>query len=227
MRFTTYSKFHPELADAVNLQSLLDQLSDFLLQSGFAGGPPSFWHDEMGDGERSLDSLRQAILQALMDSGQLTPDMLKVLRGESTGDAARDKELEQQLGELLDKIVQRLMEEGYLNVSQPPQVPQGYQSMFGPGGQAQSAAQQVQFNLTEKGIDFLGYKTLKNLLGSVGKSSFGAHDTAVPRHRRRGRRREQAVRVRRRAQPRRARRRSPTPSRARASACRSTSSTAT
>ena len=50
MRFTTYSKFHPELADAVNLQALLDQLSDFLLQSGFAGGSPSFWHDEMGDG---------------------------------------------------------------------------------------------------------------------------------------------------------------------------------
>ncbi len=177
MRYTTYSKYHPELADAVNLQSLLDQLSDFLLQSGFAGGSPSFWHDEGNEGERSLDSLRQAILQALMDSGQLTPDMLKVLRGDSTGDAERDRELEQQLGELLDKIVQRLIDEGYLNVGQAPQVPQGYQSMFGPGGQAHSAAQQVQFNLTEKGIDFLGYKTLKNLLGSVGKSSFGAHDT--------------------------------------------------
>jgi Ca-activated chloride channel family protein len=177
MRFTTYSKYHPELADAVNLQGLLDQLSDFLLQSGFAGNSPSFWHDEMGEGERSLDALRQAILQALMESGQLTPDMLKVLRGESTGDEARDREIEAELGQLLDRIVQRLMEEGYLNVSQAPQVPQGYQSMFGPGGQAHSAAQQVQFNLTEKGIDFLGYKTLKNLLGSVGKSSFGAHDT--------------------------------------------------
>ena len=69
------------------------------------------------------------------------------------------------------------MEEGYLNVSQAPQVPSGYQSVLGPGGAAQSAAQQVHFSLTEKGIDFLGYKTLKNLLGSVGKSSFGAHDT--------------------------------------------------
>src|SRR5215210_2758246 len=177
MRFTTYSKYHPELADAVNLQGLLDQLSDFLLQSGFAGNSPSFWHDEMGEGERSLDALRQAILQALMESGQLTPDMLKVLRGESTGDEARDREIEAELGQLLDRIVQRLMEEGYLNISQTPQVPQGYQSMFGPGGQAHSAAQQVQFNLTEKGIDFLGYKTLKNLLGSVGKSSFGSHDT--------------------------------------------------
>jgi Ca-activated chloride channel family protein len=177
MRFTTYSKYHPELADTVNLQGLLDQLSDFLLQSGFAGNSPSFWQDDMGEGERSLEGLRQAILQALMESGQLTPEMLKVLRGESTGDEARDKEIEAQLSQLLDRIVQRLMDEGYLNVSQAPQVPQGYQSMFGPGGQAHSAAQQVQFNLTEKGIDFLGYKTLKNLLGSVGKSSFGAHDT--------------------------------------------------
>ncbi|HEY0351531.1 MAG TPA: hypothetical protein VGC48_05385, partial [Gemmatimonadales bacterium] len=100
MRFTTYSKFHPELADAVNLQGLLDQLSDFLLQSGFAGNSPSFWHDEMGEGERSLDALRQAILQALMESGQLTPEMLKVLRGESTGDETRDKEIEAELSQL-------------------------------------------------------------------------------------------------------------------------------
>src|SRR5687767_13829985 len=107
MRFTTYSKYHPDLADAVNLQGLLDQLGDFLLQSGFAGGSPSFWHDEGSEGERSLDSLRQAILQALMESGQLTPDMLKALRGESSGDAEKDKETERQLGELLDRIVQR------------------------------------------------------------------------------------------------------------------------
>lgn len=177
MRFTTYSKYIPELADAVNLQGLLDQLSDFLLQSGFAGQGQSFWQDEMGDGDRSLDALKQAILQALIESGQLTSEMLKVLRGEGTGDRQRDREVEQQLAQLLDRIVQRLIDEGYLNVTQAPQVPNGYQPMFGPGGMAQSAAQQVQFNLTEKGIDFLGYKTLKNLLGSVGKSSFGAHET--------------------------------------------------
>jgi len=180
MRYTTYSKFLPELADTVNLQALLDQLADFLLQSGFAGGPYShpFW-GEFGEDEadRSLDTLRQAILQALMDSGQLTPEMLKVLRGESTGDAQRDADLERQLAELLDKIVQKLIEEGYLNVTEPPKVPGGQQPLFGPNGMAREAAQQVQFNLTEKGIDFLGYKTLKHLLGSIGKSSFGAHET--------------------------------------------------
>src|SRR5260370_33155239 len=69
------------------------------------------------------------------------------------------------------------MDEGYLHVSEAPKVPSGQQPLFGPGGMAKEAAQQVQFNLSEKGIDFLGYRTLKHLLGSIGKSSFGAHDT--------------------------------------------------
>src|SRR5690606_37877260 len=75
-----------------------------------------------------------------------------------------------------DQIIRRLMEEGYLNLAEAPQMPSGYSAVFGPEGQACSAARQVQFSLTEKGADFLGYKTLKALLGTVGKSSAGAHD---------------------------------------------------
>jgi Ca-activated chloride channel family protein len=176
MRFTTYSKYIPELADAVNLQALLDQLGDFLLQSGFAGGEFPFLDGDESD--RSLEALRQAILQALMDSGQLTPEMLQLLRGESTGDPARDNDIQRQLGELLDRIVQRLIDEGLLNLSTTPQMPGGHTPLTAPGGEAAAAARQVEFNLTEKGIDFLGYKTLRNLLGSVGKSSFGAHETS-------------------------------------------------
>jgi len=179
VRYTTYQKHIPGLADAVNLQALLDQLGDFLLQSGFAGGPGDWpWWAEPGEGgDKSLDSLREAILRALMESGQLTPDMMKFLRGDSTGDPEKDRELERQLGELLDRIVQRLMDEGYLNVKEAPQMPDGITPLLGPGGEAASAARDVQFNLTEKGMDFLGYKTLKNLLGSIGKSSLGAHET--------------------------------------------------
>src|SRR5437667_4571333 len=180
MKYTTYGRYVAELADTVNREGRLDQLADFLLQSGFAGVAysPPFW-GEFGedDADRSLDALRQAILQALMESGQLTPEMLKLLRGESSGDAARDADLERQLSALLDKIVQKLIEEGYLNVDDAPKMPAGQQPLLGPGGMAKEAAQQVQFNRTEKGIDFLGYRTLKHLLGSIGKSSFGAHDT--------------------------------------------------
>src|SRR5213593_3212624 len=173
MRSHTYSKFSPELADAVDLQALLDKLADFLLQSGFAGGgdPSHFGFDFGDENDRSLDALRQAIIDALMASGQFTPEMLRALRGEGSAEA------QAQLAKLLDDLVQRLVSEGYLNVTQPPQMPAGHQQMQGPGSIARAAARDVQFSLTEKGIDFLGYKTLRNLLGSFGKSSFGSHDT--------------------------------------------------
>jgi Ca-activated chloride channel family protein len=180
MRYTTYGKFVPQLADAVNLQDLLDRLSDFLLQSGFAGGPSwhPFWGEFGSEDNQSLDSLKDAIMRALVESNQLTPDMLKVLRGESTGDADRDAAIKAQVAELLDQIVQRLMDEGYLGNQPAPQMPQGHQPMFGPSGQAHSAAQQVHFSLTDKGVDFLGYRALRHLLGTVGRSSFGSHETA-------------------------------------------------
>jgi len=172
MRYATYSKYIAGLADQVNLQALLDRLQDFLLQSGFAGTP---WWGDPGDadGERTLDDLRRAILQALIESGQLTPDMLKILRGESTGDDARDQETVEALANLLDRVVQRLVEEGYLKLDgqggpPPDQLPQGNE---------RDAARTVHFDLTEKGADFLGYKTLRDLLGALGKSAVGAHET--------------------------------------------------
>jgi len=180
MRQTTFSRYIAQLADAVNLQELLDQLADFLLQSGFAGGP--HWHPYWGEfgedeADRSLDALKEAILQALMESGQLTEEMLRALRGQSTGDAARDEDLRRQIAELLDQIVQRLIEQGYLTTQQAPRAPGGHAEMLGPDEAARSAAGQVQFSLTEKGLDFLGYRMLRHLLGSIGRSSFGAHDT--------------------------------------------------
>ena len=182
MRQSTFSRYVAQLADAVNLQALLDQLADFLLQSGFAGGSYAhpYWGDVGGeDPDRSLSALKEAILQALMNSGMLTPDMLKILRGDTTGDAAKDADLRQQLGQLLDQIVQKLAEQGYLNVGEggTPRVPAGHEAV-GHEQQARSAAEQVQFSLTEKGLDFLGYRALRNLLGSIGRSSFGSHETA-------------------------------------------------
>ena len=171
MRFHTYTKFHPQLADAVDLQHLLDQLADFLLQSGFAGGGDHYWGEPEGEADRSVDGLKEAILRALIEGGQLTPEMLEALRGE--GDAVS----EDKLAELLDGIVQRLVEDGYLTTEQGGAMPTGAQPATGKGSVAQAAARDVQFNLTDKGVDFLGFKTLRHLLGSVGKASLGSHDT--------------------------------------------------
>ncbi|HEU4879154.1 MAG TPA: VWA domain-containing protein [Gemmatimonadaceae bacterium] len=172
MRSHTYSKFSPEMADAIDLQSLLGKLADFLLQSGFAGGQQyDPWGDYNEENDRSLEALKQAILDALIESGQFTPELLEALRGDG------DEDSEEQLAKLLDDLVQRLSAEGYLNVDAPPQVPAGHQAVTGPGGLAHAASKSVQFNLTDKAIDFLGYKSLRSILSSLGKSSFGSHDT--------------------------------------------------
>jgi Ca-activated chloride channel homolog len=179
MRFTNYTRFTGHFADALNLQALLDQLSDFLLQSGFAGGPHHhpYWGD-FDDADRSMDSLKEALLRALIESGQLTPEMLRELRGEGESDPS----VQQQIAELLDRLIERLVEEGYLNLSEQPMMPGGYEEMDPQTGEgkiddARAAARQVEFSLTGKGIDFLGYRTLRGLLGAMGRSSFGSHET--------------------------------------------------
>ncbi|HEY8377621.1 MAG TPA: hypothetical protein VIK91_14095, partial [Nannocystis sp.] len=88
MRITTYTKYKGGLLDALNLQELVDRLADFLLQAGFAGRPedqPWWAWSDPSDGDRSLDALKEAILRALLESGQLTPEMLEELRGEGPG----------------------------------------------------------------------------------------------------------------------------------------------
>lgn len=174
MRAHTYSKFSPENADAIDLQALLDKMADFLLQSGFAGNDPyaDYWNLPTDQSNHSLEALRDAILNALIDSGQFTPDMFDALRGEG------DEESQARLAELLDQLIQRLMSEGYLNLQAPPQMPAEQQAVVGKGSLSHAASQSVQFNLTDKGIDFLGYKSLRHIMGALGKSSFGSHDTA-------------------------------------------------
>jgi Ca-activated chloride channel homolog len=173
MRFHTYTKHSPEAADAVDLEALLERLADFLLQSGFAGGPYShpYWGDFGGESDHSLEALKEAILRALLESGEFTPEMLAALRG------SNDPESRARLSQLLDDLVQRLAESGYLNVDAAPRVDESHQPVVGPGSLARAASRDVEFNLTQKGLDFLAYRTLRQLLSSLGRSSVGSHET--------------------------------------------------
>ncbi len=173
MRFHTYTRHVPGLADAVDLEALLEQLADFLLQSGFAGGEYShpYWGDFGGEEDRSLEALKRAILEALIESGQFTPEMLEALRGEG------DEESAAQLAALLDELVQRLVDQGFLSLDAPPRVADTHQPTEGKGSLAHEASRDVQFHLSDKGIDFLGYRALRHILGSLGRSSFGSHET--------------------------------------------------
>jgi len=176
MRFTTYTRYRGSWLDALNLEALLEHLSDFLMDGGFAGGPHYHpWWGWSGDEEsRSVDGLRQALLRALIESGELTPEMLNELRGEGEGDA----DLQQRIAELLDDLVRRMVDEGYINVEGES----AGQISPDPGegktlDEARKAALGVDFSLTRKGVDFLGYRALQSLLGAMGSASAGSHET--------------------------------------------------
>ena len=179
MRFHTYTKYKGSWLDALNLENLMEQLADFLLDGGFAGGPNyhPYWGWSGLEDPSSLDSLKRALIRALLESGELTPAMLEELRGEGEG----DPEVQRQIAQLLDDLIRRLVEEGYLTLEGgQPLMPGAAQDVTGMGkiDEAQNAAQNVSFDLTQKGMDFLGYRTLRHLLGALGKADFGAHDTA-------------------------------------------------
>ncbi len=169
MKYTRYSRYTGEPADSVDLEELVKRLGDFFLQSGFES--PFYGISEL-DPEHTMETLQEAVLRALAEGDLIPQDLLDQLtKGES-------EEAEKQLQELVDRLIERMTEEGYINPQQPPQVTQPPEKT--PRGQldAQRDAQtQVRFEITDKTIDFLGFRTLKDLLASVGRSSFGRHDT--------------------------------------------------
>lgn len=172
MKFIRYSKFKGFDVSGVNLGDLMDELQDSLLQSGY--DDDYYWTRQRRQQDTSLDALRQALLQALMQMGELSERDVERMLEENNGQF-KGSELE----ELLNQLIERLVEEGYLNLREEPQEQQQQRRQKGQGqGEiGEPAPRNVKFEVTEKGLDFLGYKTLRNLLGSLGKSSVGRHDT--------------------------------------------------
>jgi len=152
-----YSKYTGE-DFGIGAEDLLQALSDFLLQSGFNAQYMSFgeWN------EHTLEDLKKAIQQAL-EQGELFDDehmreMMERLQSLSP----------EQMQKLLDNLVQKMIDEGQISIEQQAE---------GGAGAGNGPDSKVRFEVTDKSLDFLGFKTLKDLLGSLGKSSFGRHDT--------------------------------------------------
>ncbi len=161
MRFTRYTKYVADAAGEMDLESLLEALSDYLLQSGFQNSYMGFY--EM-DGDQSLDALRQAIEQALEAGDFLDEEMRERIQ---------QMQMDGTLEQLIEKLVERMEQEDFISIDQPHD-PSKQSSI---GGQTGDAQQHAKFEVTDKALDFLGYRTLRDLLGSLGKSSFGRHDT--------------------------------------------------
>jgi Ca-activated chloride channel family protein len=173
MRFTRYSKFKGLDVSGINLGDLMEGLSDSLLDSGY--DDDYYWTRQRRPQDTSLDALRRALLQALMDQRLLDERQIQEMLADNEG-----KFKGSLLEEMLNQLIERLVEEGYLTLREEPP-PQPGQRREQPGmgmpEVSEPLPRNVKFEVTEKGLDFLGYKTLRNLLGSLGKSSVGRHDT--------------------------------------------------
>jgi Ca-activated chloride channel family protein len=171
MKFTRYSKFKGLDISSLNLGDLMEGLSDSLLDSGF--DDDYYWTRQRRPQDTSLDALRRALLQALIDQGLLDERQIQEMLADNEGQFKGSL-----LEEMLNQLIERLVEEGYLKLTEEP--PQQRQQQPGRGEPeiSEPLPRNVKFEVTEKGLDFLGYKTLRNLLGSLGKSSLGRHDTA-------------------------------------------------
>ncbi len=110
----------------------------------------SGFHDPYGwynYADGTMEMLREAIRQALESGEMIDLDDFFKLSPE-------------QVEALIDTFIAKLKKDGY--VTQPP---------------SERETGEIRVDTTDKALDFLGYKTLKDLLGSLGRASFGAHDT--------------------------------------------------
>src|SRR5690348_1428764 len=160
MRRISYSKFSEEDL-GIEMEDLLKALADYFLQSGFQN--PYLQFSELN--QHTLDQLKQAIERALESGDLFDPETLEEMRQRLQQLSA------EQRNSLLDRLIDKLENAGYINTEgKPPDSPSA-------AGGASGPETHLRFEVTDKAIDFLGFKTLKDLLGSLGKSSFGAHDT--------------------------------------------------
>ena len=165
-----YTKFTGDDLDELDLEELLSKLSDMLLGSGFEDPHGLYGDDDQG---HSRQSLHDAIMEAILNGGMLSDETLERLLGKDWREA---EDAEQRLDALIEKIIEKLQAQGYL--SGPPDLDAERRQREGAGGGAGTGnPEQYRFEITDKSLDFLGYRALRDLLGSLGKSSLGRHDT--------------------------------------------------
>lgn len=162
MKRIRYSKYVPDPAGEMSTEELLSALSDYFLQSGFQ----NYMFYEMPDGEQSLDALRQAIEHALLDGDRFDEELRERLQ---------QMQMDGTLEELIEKLIERLEQEDFISIEDPPDPSQPSSA----AGQVGEGQQQTKFEITDKSLDFLGYKALRDLLGHSGNRVLAATTRAT------------------------------------------------
>src|SRR3990172_12151746 len=125
MKFITYKKYQGEDWDSLDMEGLLDRLADFLLQSGFQS---EYYRFSEMDGERTMEQLRQAVLDALLDGSMFSDERLQEMLEKLQNMSPEQRE------QLADRLIERLEQEGYVSVTDAPEPTQRQEQPGGRGG---------------------------------------------------------------------------------------------
>ena len=104
MKRVRYTKYNGDLASEIDLEDLLQALSDYLLDSGF--------HDPFArfqDLDHNLDDLREA-LRRVLEAGDFFDEEMREKLDEMAAEGKLD--------ELIDKLIERMEQENYISSSQ-------------------------------------------------------------------------------------------------------------
>ena len=160
MKRIRYTKYNGHLASEMDMEDLLQALSEYFLDSGFRDP-----YADYQDLDHNLTDLREA-LRRLLEQGNFFDEDLRRKLDEMSAQGTLDQ--------LVEELIDRLERENYISSSSRTQNPARASQA---GGRVGDVPGEVRFEVTDKSLDFLGFKTLRDLLGSLGKSIYGRHDT--------------------------------------------------
>jgi Ca-activated chloride channel family protein len=180
-----YSKFVADLAGDVDLDKLMARLSDLLLSSGF-NNP----YDPQSDDDRAMQALHDAILDALLNGGALSDEMAdRLFSNDGTPEGIERQR--QQVDELVQKLIERLGEQGYISLTGKPD-PQRLDGQGGGVGQPRARGSRSPTRRSTSGIP----RPARSARVAWTKRIWTSRHTR-PRHRHRSRRSAAGIRIRR------------------------------
>lgn len=164
-----FTRFTGQALDELDLEELVSKLAERLLSSGAGSASNASSLELFQFSDQSLQFLHDAILDTLQTGDLLSEETQRTLFGDPTTAGMDENTIES----LIQELIKKMSDEGYISTETSNEFQAKIEHIqSGPEYLSNST-----FNVTDKGLDFLGYRALRDLLGSKGYGALGKHGT--------------------------------------------------
>ncbi len=168
MKYVNWTKFTGGSL-GISSEDVMRALAEYFLCSGFESRFIP-WCEMPPD--QSLEELQKAVRDALESGALFDPARRDEMYSRLAGMTP------QEIERLIESLTRQLAADGYVAGGRSGESDgRRVKSVSSARAETDSPKTEIRFELSDKSLDFLGYKTLKDLMGALGRSSFGSHDT--------------------------------------------------